>query len=63
MILTEQFAVAVVDGEVSQGSRHCPNHAVVAMSQQLRHHRESLLQTHGGPDIATILKNKQIKRE
>lgn len=62
-ILTEQFAVTVVDGEVPQGSGHCPNHTVIAVSQQLCHHGKTLLQTHGGPDIPTILKNKQTERE
>lgn len=62
-ILTEQFTVTVVDGEVPQGSGHCPNHAVIAMCQQLCHHGKTLLQTHSGPDIPTILNNKQARRE
>lgn len=53
--LTEKFAVAVVDGEVPQGSRHGSHHAVVTVSQQLRHHGETLLQSHGGPDVPTVL--------
>lgn len=53
--LTEKLAVAVVDGEVPQGSRHGSDHAVIAVSQQLCHHGETLLQSDRGPDIPAIL--------
>lgn len=60
-VLTKQFAIAAVDGEVSQGTRHCPNYTVVAMSRKLCHHGKTLLQTHCGTYISTILKKEPKK--
>lgn len=54
-VLTQQFAVAVIDGKIPQGTRHCSNYTVITMSQQLCHHGETLFQTYSGPDIPTIL--------
>lgn len=32
-LLTKQFAVAIVNGKIPQGSGHCSDHAIIAMSQ------------------------------
>ena len=55
MAVTQQLFVAVVDGEVPQCPGHGTHHAVVAVGQQLRHHGQTLLQPHRGPDVAAVL--------
>lgn len=53
--LTQELTVAVVDGEVPQGSRHCPNNTIVIMGEQFCHDGEALFQTHHGSDVPTKL--------